>query len=750
MNPGRTHEPDPVTGYWAADKYPFVPVTFGDDLAPSGPAADDGPAQAGQARPDGGHRRPPKPRKSRPPGRIRVAARGTWAQHRQVIIPFAWIPAVDGAAWAAHQMAVGNLLGYSRLAAVLTAVGGGLAAEVATEIRNHRRKRADRWKLLCRRQITAATLWALIAAAWTPAGWQDIVQWVALIGGIVLAGTFVHEIRKAGKLRPPRPAQEPLAIEPPRRPDPRLEALTARFCQDDGPLAGVVAERFRDLPHGFMFELVFPAHTRHSIADVENLRVLIAKLYDVTRDDVTVGYVPDNRSEGRCQVVIRTAPVLTARDRAGSSYNRWDGSTTYDPEQGTIGLGRFLDDAVAHYLLHTPGSGACAGIVAGAPGSCKTGTLHVVAADAGQATLCSRCGARGDCGRCDPQRVVGLFMADPQEQGFSVWKGRADLTGWGPEGCLELLEFTDAVAQARTGVLSSEEWYDTGPDGQPRRNTGRGWFDLRAGFPLLLFILDELPKLAKHPDADLARAALRIIVDGIMEWRKVGIHLLVAAQMLDTSQIGVREIREMMRWLNSIAHRTDEVSTSQGGITGDPRALPRANPATGFAPGYISSIDGRPGDMFATKVMPETLRPGMAGLDIRHLAGLIAGTPIAYDPGTLAVMEAWGVTHQQVFTEWRGRPGYGDAAEPGPEASPAETPAAPAGQAAAAGPGIGGLAYREDAEQVLAALAAQPGAEVYDLMQATGLSLAAVGRSLDALTQNGQAVRTGADQYTAA
>jgi hypothetical protein len=81
-------------------------------------------------------------------------------------------------------------------------------------------------------------------------------------------------------------------------------------------------------------------------------------------------------------------------------------------------------------------------------------------------------------------------------------------------------------------------------------------------------------------------------------------------------------------------------------------------------------------------------------------------------------MDAWGVTHQQVFTEWRGRPGYG---EPGPQ------PGLPALVPAADGPGIGGMAYREDAEKVLAAIGAHPGAEVMDLMELTGLSLGAVG-----------------------
>lgn len=761
MSCGRLHDtgggshPHPPGGRHAAGgggAYEYVPVG---GPQPAGPDPAGGPddtlgapyglgwEQDGEAGPDPGPAAgaPREPARIREPGRVRVALAGAWAKNGYMIKPFCWAAAVDGAATLVHQMAASHVLGYGPLAAVLTACGGGLTAEAATEIRNHRRKRSSTWRVLIRKQITAATLWALIAAGWTPFGWQDIVQWIALIGGIAVAWWFVHEARKARKAgarreREPEP-REPLAIEPPRRIDPRLQQFIDRFCALGRELDGCSPERFRVLAYGFMFEIWFPPDLRHSQADVEGLRVLIGKLYDVTRDDVAVGYVPDSRSEARCQVIIRTRPALTASDRADPAYNRWDGRSTWDPATGLIDLGRFLDETITHYRLNTPGSGAAAGMAAGRPGAGKTGTMNVAAAEAGLAKLCSRCGPRRACSPCDPRRAWAVWMADPQMQGFSVWRGRADLTGWGPEGCVELLEFAEETAEARSGVLSTMQWWDKGPDGRPRQNTGKGWFDPEAGFPGIFLGFDELPKFVKHRDQDVVRAGLRILCAGVLEWRKLGLHLLVGTQSLDLIQIGVREIRDMIQWLNSIAHQCDEATSDNCGVTGDPRQLP-GEPGVG----YIAGPDRRPGDIFHTKFMPETLKPGMTGVDIRHLAGVIAGTPIAYDPGTASVMERWGVTHQQVFTEWRGRPQDPDAAVPLLTPAPAPAPDA--------GPGIGGLAYREDAEKILGVLQGRPdGTDIVGLMQLTGLSLGAVGRSLDALAANGQITKAD-DLYTAA
>ncbi len=345
-----------------------------------------------------------------------------------------------------------------------------------------------------------------------------------------------------------------------------------------------------------------------------------------------------------------TVPALSTTERAHPTRNRWNGETTYDPATGMIDLGLFHDQRTAHYLLHMPCSGAAMGLATGAPASGKTGTINVIAADAGQAKMCAHCGPRGDCGHCDPQRMIAVWMGDALAQALTVWRGRADLTGWGPEGCVELLQLADTTARARTQQLSSLKWRDTGPHGQPRHNTGKGWFDPWPGFPLILLALDDLPTLASHPDRDLAKEATSTLAGAVTQWRKAGIHLLAGTETHDVSQIGVRELREVMKSFNVIGHHCDELPLHLG-IEGDTRTLPAGEPGAGF----INGPDGRPGDRFTTKFMPETLRPGMTGRDIRHLAEVIGNTPIAYDPGTKAAMDAHKTTHQQVITEWHRR-----------------------------------------------------------------------------------------------
>jgi hypothetical protein len=335
-----------------------------------------------------------------------------------------------------------------------------------------------------------------------------------------------------------------------------------------------------------------------------------------------------------------------------------------------------------------------------------------------------------------------VWVGDAQAHGMGVWRGRADMTGWGPEGLVELLEFCEEVADARSEARSGMEWTDYGPDGQVRHNTGKSWFDPEPGWPGILVPLDEWQRIVglRH-DEDLVKQALRIIARAITEWRKVGMHPLVGVPTLDLSMIGVREIRELIKYINSISHRTDAVSTTSGGIGGDPMLLPANDPGVG----YINGPDGRSGtgDRFHTKFCPESLKPGMTGVDIRHIAGIIERTPVQYDPGTLKVMDRWGLSPsvRQVFTEWKGRPQYGDAA-----------PGSTVPETAPSGPGVGGMPFREDAEKVLAALreAGTPGARIPDLMRATDLGLDAVARSLDALTANGHAVKAGTDQYAAA
>ena len=708
-----------------------------------------------ETEPDGGQAeaRPPgrvKTALSAASGQVRTTAAGAWRAHGYLVKPFGWIPAVEGSEWFIHQLFAGD-----PLRALAAAAAAAAAGEITTETVNHVQGRARPVRARSRLAVGAAAAWMVIGGAGT---FDGIVALMTLATGGLVGGMLAWEKHKAHRDRPPAigEAKASPAIEAPAVPDPRLNLFTFRFCQPGGPLAGATARDFRVLPHGFMLSVYFTADDEHSMASVEALRVPVAKLYDTTRDEVTVEHVPGNRSENCCQVIVLKAPVVTAQERrAERAASRWDGTSTWNPATGSIDLGLFADQAVAHYQVHQPGSGAMMGEFAGVPGSGKTGALHVAAAEAGIAMLCSRCHRAGNqyspglCERCDMHRVMAVWMGDAQEQGMSVWKGRADLTGWGVEGCLELLEFADQVYEARGKVLGEMEWWDadpTDPTGRRRRhNTGKGFFDVEIGFPLIDFTLDEWPLLVTSPDPDIRGTAQRLIIRAVTLWRKRGIKLKIAAQTLDLTLIGLRELREIMAFFNVVGLRLDPASSSMGALDGDPRKLPRDTPGAA----YVNGPDRRSGTEFTVKYAPEVNRNGETGIDIRHMAGIIAQAPVLYDPGTQSVFESWGIPHQMVFDTWKGRAGVtGGTQFPPP---PAPAPAAPAAAAPVPPPPAAGMAYKEHADAVLAALTAREGtATFYELMTITDIAAGPLDAALGVLAGNCQVIRTGDEEYKAA
>lgn len=649
------------------------------------------------------------------PGLVRTV----WKRHHRSITPFLAIPAVDATATATHFMTSG---GWN---AVLATMAMGIAAEITGEVRNWRGKRRPAVRATARKTVAAATAWGMVASAWTPAGWNGIVQGALLVPGVIAAGRHVHGNRRAAKQAPPEAKP---GIEGP--PDQRLEAFRRRFCEGDrAALQDAWAGSFTALSRGFSLEVKFHEDSPHTIADVSRLVPLIAKLYDTSLDNVSVGYVPGHRSEARAQVIVHAgAPQASAKP---SPLARWDGKPTYDNATGMISLGGFIDDMPAHYQLHVPRSGSSMGFLAGAPGSGKTSSMHIIAAEAGMAAMCTRCGGERSCPECDLQRIIAVWMGDAQSHPLGIWKGKADLVGWGPEGCLELMQLADAVAAARSDVLGNLKWTDH----LGRVNEGKGWFDPEPGFPLILLPLDEFPLLVNHADEALRKEAVALAVRGVTTWRKVGIHPLFGTQVMDISQTGVRELRDLVKFFNIIGHRCDEISSQMSGVKGNPKLLPRNEPGVG----YIAGPDDRSDTRFRTKQCPEYVKPGERGVDIRHLAELVSRTPIAYDLSVTRAMEAFGLTHQQVITEWRGRDGAQKTAV-------AKAPAA----AAQKGPGLGGLPTSDEAMAVRMALDPATPVDTYRLMQDTGLSLLAVGRALDFLAANGDVIRSGEDQYTAA
>lgn len=653
-------------------------------------------------------------------GQVPGPFRTLWDSHHKVVTPYLAAPVADLTAISAHFVTTGWVHH------MLATIAAGIIAESATEIRNARGKRraAIRWQ--ARWAIAAGFVWTAVAAMWSPwGGWEAMVQWPLALG-LVWAGVHNHK-----KKRVPVPAAEPEQVALPDVDPPELAAFRVRFCE--GPSAHLKdawVSNFVRLARGFSLEVRFHEHSQHTIANVTSLIPLIALLFDTTADKVDVGYVPEHKSEARAKVIVqnRVRPEVTVP----SVLHRWDGGSTYNPLTGMCDLGGFVDDHTAHYQFHMPRSGASMGFLAGAMGSGKSGTMHVLGCEAGLAKMCVECGAEQTCPVCDMQRMIAVWMGDAQAHPLGIWRGKADLVGWGPEGCLELMQFADRVAADRSDALASMPWTDRGPDGKIRHNTGKGWFDPVPGMPLIFFPIDEWPLLVNHDDKALAKEAVTLAVRGVTTWRKVGIHLAFGTQIMDISQTGVRELRDLVKFFNIIGHRCDEVSSSMSGIKGDPKKLPRNEPGSG----YISGPDDRSGTQFRTKLCPEHNEPGDKGVDVRHLVEVISRTPIAYDSSVTQAMEAFGISHQDVLTEWKGR---------GTEADAEPSMAATGGK----GPGLEGLPTQEEKDAVEAAIKASPGADFYRILQETGLSMRAVERSLNFLTANGDAIRQ-ADQYTAA
>lgn len=508
-----------------------------------------------------------------------------------------------------------------------------------------------------------------------------------------------------------RPA--PFFVEPgpaSARPDLRLKAFSKRFGRT-GPCKGARLA-LTELRGGFALDLTLAPDADASTDDVIRLAPKIAALYDQPADHVSVEHGP-HRSERRARIT-----VLTARD-ALTRPQRWDGRSTYDPAAGTIVIGRYGDGDPARYLLHKPGSGAASGVINGVTGSGKTGTAHVLACEIGLA-------------RRDGQRIAANWMADPQEQPFGVWAGRADLLGRGPEGSVHLLLLAYAAMRARSAWLGQLRWTDH----LGRPNAGKGWFDPAPGLPLISAIVDEWPLLIADPA--LRKLLLRFVPLLLKQARKAGISVTLITQLPDVSELGERVIREMLKAFNALSHRTDGLSRHMLGIQGDPSRL--APGVHGL--GYLEGPDQRPGQVMRTKHLPEYLRTGEAGRDVRDLAEHIAADPVTLDDVVLAAIRPLGYTGPGQVLDGSGMLAAAIAlgfADPGE--TPPSAPRQPALDTAT--PSAAGHAVH--VPLLAALLRARGELDLFDISEAAGINVLDADRALTGLVRSGHAIRTSAD-----
>ncbi len=651
------------------------------------------------------------------------------ADNRAVVAPYGWIAAADILAFTAHYP--GHLFGWWGPSATVLAAVTAVTARTLWHVRASRLARVvktikTRRKIVrdARIALVAGTIWELFAANWTPIGPHGLMQ-IALIGG-GMAISVPHLWRNRRQLAP---AAQPVAeIEAPKE-DPRLTAFREHFCQT-GALREARLDAFEKVAGGFAFEVECAIAYRGSFKDVKNLEDAIAAFYDVPPDHVSVE-PPKSRSHRRARVTILTEAGAHEREEI------WDGTSTYDPQTGCITLGRYADSMPSRWLLHVPYSGAASGISAGVIGSGKTGTLHVVACEAGQAKLCVNCLGERTCERCDMRRIAAIWMGDPQRQPFGVWRGKADLTAWGPIACVRMLYWLREAMRSRADQFGRMAWTDH----LGRQNEGKGWFDPEPDFPLIIGVIDEWPKLIRDPE--IAEFVVPLASEILCESRKVGISLVLGTQEADVDFLGERDIREALTAFNTCVHRTDKYARQMLGIEGDPTHIAPGVPGLS----YLSGIDRRSGILQRTKSIREYLRPGETGVDVREIADRIAAEPITYDDGILRAIEPLGYTGPgQVLSDEDGW----NLSELTPKTEEGDTQAVtPATATATQTIPVSGTISHEDVFRVEHTLRTRgdSGADVYELMEATDMSALDVSRAVDALIAAGQATQTPTGRY---
>jgi hypothetical protein len=563
------------------------------------------------------------------------------------------------------------------------------------------------------------------------------MQMVFASFGGVMAGRHMYENRYI----PPPPR-----LELPPADDKRLTLFREKFCYaNSGPCAGALADNFATVKNGFRLDVHLhgaPGTTATLLTGT--FRGDVAKLYDVAADQVTIEYIPGSRSEARARVTVIETTELEDKPLW------WNGRSTYNVKTGTCEIGKFVDRQRAHWQLHAWDSGAFGGVLAGLTGSGKTGTALRLALEMGLAKMCT-CGRGPDCDCPEPQleRFIDFWMADPQRQPFSVFKGRCTLTAWGPEASMEMLRWGVEVGKDRAAEVGSMEWFDH----LGRQNFGKGWFNPYPGFPLTFLFVDEWPLVAQHPE--IGKLACEYATTIGSQFRKTGIALILMTGLPDLEYMGPRAVREMLLALNAISHRTDQLSKNMLGIEGEPKLLQPGVPGLG----YINGPDRRSGTKFRTGYIPEYAKPGYTGPDVRGLAELTFNTPVRRDPVYEESLRRLGWTgpgmvldSAELLTQWEAERRENERqAAAQQEAKLAGVAAQAAQQTPAQYAAVKEAVYNTHPDDLEAAVhALQDGAaSVYDVMELTGMDALRVRNALNAAVTTGTALKDPAGRYVA-
>ena len=262
-------------------------------------------------------------------------------------------------------------------------------------------------------------------------------------------------------------------------------------------------------------------------------------------------------------------------------------------------------------------------------------------------------------------------------------------------------------------------------------------------------MIDEWPLIIADPE--LRKIAIPLAASLVKEGRKVGVSLNLLTQIPDLSELGDRAVREMLKAFNALSHRTDGLSKSMLGIKGNPAAL--APGVHGL--GYLSGPDQRPAATFRTKHLPEYLKPGQHGLDVREIAERISQDPAGLDVASLSVIGELGycgrgqVLDGDLFDSLLAQASRAAAAaaqDSGtPAPAPSASPAAPAAPAATPAPPPASPSVHLP---LLAMVLSQRGEmDLFDVSEAAGVDAFEADRALGALVADGMAVQVAPGTY---
>ena len=306
---------------------------------------------------------------------------------------------------------------------------------------------------------------------------------------------------------------------------------------------------------------------------------------------------------------------------------------------------------------------------------------------------------------------------------MGVWRGKADLTAWGPLSCVRMLWWMHTALRQRADAQGRLVWTDH----LGRTNHGKGWFDPAPDTPLITCVIDEWPLIMA--DAALAPWAEYFALSIIREDRKAGGALILGSQEGDLEgAMGSGGLRDGAGAYNGLGHRCDLYTKRQLGLDGNPADLPVGVHGVAYLKGY----DKRSGIVQRTKHIREYLRRGETGVDVREIAERISRDPITYDPAVLKAITTLGYTGQgQVLDDGDG---WSLAALEASDKAAAEevvesTQAAERDRTA-------GQVSPHDLSAVWAAVEGGHDSE-YDLMHATDLSGLDVIRAVDQLIDTG-------------